>query len=86
MLSPKVSDAQGHVTISHGVREYWEAGFLQMYHFEDSDTPDTITYIGNHSFQQSALETISIPSSVIDIGYAAFFALLASVTSDSVTD
>ena len=65
-------NAQGHVTIPHGVKSIGRVAFYKCTTLKTVTLPDTITHIGNHSFQQSALETISIPSSVIDIGYAAF--------------
>ena len=65
-------DANGHVTIPDGVKSIRKGAFYKCTTLISVSIPDSVTHLGNHSFQQSALQSVSIPASVLDIGYGAF--------------
>lgn len=65
------------VELSEGLREIGERAFSVCSALKTAELPDSLTTLGNYAFHGCALESVTVSSGLIDVGYNVFSRNLA---------
>ena len=65
-------DSNGHVVVPEGTEEVDAYAFWHCTRVKSVSLPSTLTYIGTGAFEQTSLNSVVIPKSVVDMGSHTF--------------